>query len=95
MLADDPDPNSAKALIKATADKNWIVRVAALEAISKRGDARLRVGVETSMYDPKREVRYTAAATVVRLADIGEAPRTAVKETPTKHDHLADTARSR
>jgi HEAT repeat protein len=73
MVADDPDPNSAKALVKATQDKNWIVRVAALEAISKRGDPSWRATIETSMYDPKREVRYTAAATVLHLVDVAEA----------------------
>jgi HEAT repeat protein len=73
MLADDPDPNSATALVKATQDKNWIVRVAALEAISKRGDPSWRAEIDTSMYDPKREVRYTAAATVLHLLDVAEA----------------------
>ena len=95
MLAKDPDPNSAKALIKATHDKNWIVRVAALEAISKRGDASLGIRVETSMYDPKREVRYAAAATVVHLADIGEVARTAAKEPPICVDPVAAARRSR
>ena len=73
MVADDPDPNSAMALVKATQDKNWIVRVAALEAISKRGDPSLRAKIDTSMYDPMREVRYTAAATVLHLLDVAEA----------------------
>jgi HEAT repeat protein len=79
MLADDPDPNSAKALVNATHDKNWIVRVAALEAIAKRGDPTLRVKVEPSMQDPKREVRYAAAATVVHLIDVANAASTAHK----------------
>lgn len=70
MLTQDPDPESAKALVTASRDKNWVVRVAALEAIAKRGDAALRAEVEPSMYDTKREVRYTAAATVVHLADV-------------------------
>ncbi len=75
MLADDPDPASAKALVQATQDKNWIVRVAALEAVAKRGDPALRIKIEPSMYDPKREVRCTAAATVLRLFDVAEAGR--------------------
>jgi HEAT repeat protein len=73
MLADDPDPASAKALVKATQDSNWIVRVAALEAIAKRGDPALRVKMEPSLYDPKREVRYAAAATLLRLVEVAEA----------------------
>lgn len=70
MLANDPDPKSATALVKATQDKNWVVRVAALEAIAKRGDPSLRIKAELSMYDEKREVRFTAAATIVRLFDL-------------------------
>ncbi len=33
-LAHDPDPATAKALVSATQDKNWVVRMAALEAIA-------------------------------------------------------------
>ncbi len=75
MLADDPDPTSGKALGKATQDKSWVVRVAALEAIAKRGDLELRTKAEACMHDPKREVRYAAAVTVLRLADMAEASR--------------------
>jgi HEAT repeat protein len=73
MLTHDPDPESARALVNATRDKNWIVRVAALEALSNRGDPTLRSEVEPSMYDTQREVRYAAAATVLHLADLTEA----------------------
>jgi HEAT repeat protein len=69
-LATDPDPRSADALVKTIADKNWIVRVAALEAISKRGDPSLRPKIEAAMNDSKRKVRYTAAAAVIHLNDI-------------------------
>jgi len=41
QLAHDPDPGTAKALVKATTDKNWQVRAAALEALSQRGDSSL------------------------------------------------------
>jgi len=73
MLADDPDSKTTAALLNAAQDKNWVVRVAALEAIAKRGDPALRIKVEPSMYDPRREVRYAAAATVVHLFDLGRA----------------------
>lgn len=73
MLASDADPKTASALVNAADDKNWIVRVAALEAIAKRGDPTLQVKVELHMYDPRREVRYVAAATTLRLIDIAEA----------------------
>lgn len=75
MLTHDPDPDSAKALVNATRDNNWMVRVAALEAISKRGDRKLRAEIEASMYDTKREVRFTAAAAVLHLATTPETSR--------------------
>lgn len=72
VLAKDPDPKTAQALVDAAGDKKWIVRVAAIEAIAKRGDPELRIKIEPYMYDPKREVRYAAAATTLRLFDIQE-----------------------
>ncbi len=41
VLAEDPDPVSGEALVKAAFDKSWIVRAAALHAIAKRGDPNL------------------------------------------------------
>ena len=38
VLARDPDPATTKALTEATGDNSWIVQVAALEALAKRGD---------------------------------------------------------
>lgn len=76
-LANDPDPASAKALVKATSDKNWIVRAAAVEAIAQRGDAKLLPKVEVKFSDRNPKVRYSAAAAVIRLSDIehGKAER--------------------
>jgi HEAT repeat protein len=74
VLATDPDPKTGEALVTATRDSNWIVRVAALEAIATRGDPALRVKIEPSMYDTSRTVRYTAAAVVIRLSGM-RAPR--------------------
>jgi HEAT repeat protein len=73
MLASDPDPASGKALVNAMQAKRWVVRVAALEAIAKRGDPELRLKIEPFMYDMKEEVRFAAAAAVLRLVDITEA----------------------
>src|SRR5712692_408328 len=70
QLAHDPNPGTAKALEKATTDKNWAVRAAALEAISQRGDRSLVSGVMTALDDTKDEVRFTAAACVVHLSEI-------------------------
>jgi len=67
-LADDPDPASAKALVHATRDKNWIVRAAAVEAIARRGDRSLLPKVEERCHDTNAKVRYSAAAAVIRLS---------------------------
>jgi HEAT repeat protein len=72
MLAENPDPKTALALVNAAGDKNWVVRVAAIEAIAKRSDAALRIRIEPYMYDPNRQVRYAAAATTLRLFDVAE-----------------------
>ncbi|MFZ0731066.1 MAG: HEAT repeat domain-containing protein [Candidatus Sulfotelmatobacter sp.] len=67
-LANDPDPHSARALVKATSDKNWIVRAAAVEAIAKRGDASLLPQLVVRFSDRSEKVRYSAAAGVIRLS---------------------------
>jgi HEAT repeat protein len=70
LLAQDPDPATGQALVDAANDKNWIVRVAALDAIARRGDADLEVKIEPLLEDEKRQVRYTAAAAFLRLSAI-------------------------
>jgi HEAT repeat protein len=69
-LAHDPDPATAKALVAATQDKNWVVRAAALEAIAERGDRSLISKIAPSLDDDKDEVRYTGAACVARLSAV-------------------------
>ena len=85
-LATDPDPKTSEALVTATTDKNWIVRVAALEAICKRGEPGLLPKIEAAMSDSKRKVRYTAAATVIHLNGLKTArkPKTTVPKAPPK-----------
>jgi HEAT repeat protein len=46
------------------------VREAALEAIANRADPSLLEKIQAAMTDEKDHVRYTAAATVIRLADV-------------------------
>jgi HEAT repeat protein len=75
-LAHDPDPATGLALVKATRDKDWIVRAAAVEAIAQRGDASLLHSVESRFADKSAKVRYTAAAAVIRLTPM-ETRRTA------------------
>jgi HEAT repeat protein len=54
--------------MKATGDKNWMVRAAALEAIAQRGDASLLPHVAAKLSDKNEKVRYSAAAAVIRLS---------------------------
>jgi HEAT repeat protein len=70
FLADDPDSQSSEALVRAVSNKSWLVREAALEAIAKRADPSLLERVQAAMSDEKGHVRYTAAATVIRLTDV-------------------------
>ena len=72
FLAHDPDPASARALVKATKDKNWVVRAAAVEAIAQRGDPSLAPKVELKFKDKQPKVRYSAAAAYIRLNAIEE-----------------------
>ena len=69
VLAEDPDPDTASALLTAASDKNWLVRAAALDAIARRNDASLAEKIEPHLDDPKEEVRFTAAAAIIHLAD--------------------------
>jgi HEAT repeat protein len=73
-LAGDPDPRSGQALAKSCSDKSWIVRVAALDALARRGDRAFLKDIEPHMADEKDRVRYTAAAAIIRLS--GGPPRT-------------------
>jgi HEAT repeat protein len=70
MLAHDPDPATGKALVKATEDKDWTVRAAAVEAIAQRGDPSLPPHVEDKFRDKNPNVRYGATAAVIRLSEI-------------------------
>jgi HEAT repeat protein len=75
ILAEDPDPQSGNALIKAVFDRSWTVRVAALEAIAKRGNSAPLDEIAPAMDDQKAAVQYTAAATIIRLSvKLGERP---------------------
>jgi HEAT repeat protein len=79
-LAHDPDPATARALVAATGDRNWIVRAAAIEAIAQRGDPSLAPKVQLRFSDRNPKVRYSAAAAVIRLSAIGSAKTTKKNE---------------
>jgi HEAT repeat protein len=81
VLAKDPDPASTKALEKAAGDKSWLVRAAALESLSNRGDPRALDTVELYMSDDKDAVKYTAAAASLHLMAIRDA-KPATKKKP-------------
>jgi len=70
VLTKDPDPDTTKALADAIGDKNWVVRAAALEALTERGDPSVLDTVEVYMFDDKDAVKYTAAAAVLHLSAI-------------------------
>jgi HEAT repeat protein len=74
-LAKDPDPKSGQALATTAAEnKSWIVRAAALNAMALRGETALLPTAEAQLGDPKEEVRYSAAAAVIRLTDLKARP---------------------
>ncbi len=79
VLADDPNPATTKVLEEAAGDKSWIVRAAALEALARRGDPSALDTVELYLLDEKDVVRYTAAASALRLMRIKEAKSEARK----------------
>ena len=69
-LATDPDARTNKVLLAASQDRNWVLRVAGLEAIAKRGDPSLLSGITPTLQDSRREVRCTAAAAMIHLNDV-------------------------
>jgi HEAT repeat protein len=74
VLATDPDPASGVALARTMADKSPLVRMAAIDALARRGNASFLPAVEKALTDENYAVRYTAAAGVIRLS--GPKPRT-------------------
>ena len=59
---------TAKALVAATHDKEWVIRAAAYDALARRGDASLLPDLTAGLNDPKYQVKLTAAAAVVHLS---------------------------
>jgi len=72
VLIKDPDWATTKALADAVGDKSWVVRAAALEALAERGDPSVLDTVKLYMSDDKDDVKYAAAAAVLRLSAIKE-----------------------
>jgi HEAT repeat protein len=76
ILAEDPDPRTAKALIAATSDKQWLLRSVAFDALARRGDRALLPDVAAGLQHEKDEVKLAAAAAVIHLST---APKKVVK----------------
>ena len=72
-LATDPESRTSKLLLTTSQNPNWVLRVAALEAIAKRGDSALLQGIEPRLSDSRREVRFAAAATIIHLDNVAKA----------------------
>jgi HEAT repeat protein len=90
-LASDPDPRTARALLRATHDSSSIVRIAALGAIAKRGNPALLKGIVPALWDDNLAARDMAAAAVIRLTTIAQSAGTAA-EIPTTSGATAHPA---
>ena len=71
-LAHDPEPDAAEALARASGDKNWRVRAAALDAIALREDASLISRIVFALDHKNDVVRFTPAACVAHLSEVPE-----------------------
>ena len=72
ILANDPDPRTEKALVAAIADKHWLVRAAAYDALARRGHSAVLPNLSSGLTDEKDEVKLTAAAAVIHLSTISK-----------------------
>lgn len=67
LLATDTTPESLNALRRALLEKNWTVRAAAARAIGMRNATELYDDLTKLLDDKRDEVRYSAAASLMRL----------------------------
>jgi len=76
FLASDPDSMSEDALVQtALADKEEAVRLAALDALTQRGNPRCVELLMKNLDDSKSAVQYRTAAVILHLSDIAKKPR--------------------
>jgi len=73
MLIKDPDPKTREALIAAASNKSWIVRMAALDSLARRGDPSVVPQILPQLKDEKDVVRYTAAGAIIHLSQLKSA----------------------
>ncbi len=76
VLTNDPARITADALIQvALTDKSPIVRMAALDALSRRGDPSLMERMAAALQDGNDAVQFTAACAILHLSDLATATR--------------------
>jgi HEAT repeat protein len=68
ILSTDPDPKTEQALVQATSDKSWVVRMAALDTLARRNNPGVVPQIAGKLEDEKDVVRYTAAAAILHLS---------------------------
>ena len=64
-LIRDTDPKTAEALMQNALDKKWLVQVAVVDAIAKRGDPALLKAVWPLLSDENTTIRFNAAAAIL------------------------------
>jgi len=67
LLAEDKSDGAHEAVRDALEDKSWIVRAAVAEAIGAHGTANDVATLAPLLDDPRKEVRFRAAAAILRL----------------------------
>ena len=76
FLAHDPDQITEDALLQAAvADKNEEVRLAALDALTERGDPKCVERLAKNLTEDKSAVRYRTAAAILHLSDLEKRPK--------------------
>jgi len=71
ILANDPDQVTEDALMQtALSDKNELVQLAALDALSERGDPKCIERLALNLENAKSSVQYRTAAAIIHLSDV-------------------------
>jgi HEAT repeat protein len=67
LLANDTSDSAREVLREALQDRSWIVRAAAAEALGVHGSLNDVATLAPLLDDPQKEVRYRAAAAIIRM----------------------------
>jgi HEAT repeat protein len=75
FIWNDPDQISEDALVQtALADNNEEVQLAAIDALTERGDPRCRERLAKNLTEDKSAVRYRTAAAILHLGSLQKHP---------------------